>query len=352
MGPVPSETVCIYGARIISKHLDSLLCQIDGVKSAEDVEAIHQMRVASRRMRTALTIFASCFKKQEIKSVLKDVRDVTKELGEARDLDVHLLYLQEEAKNFSSARLNPGVRRLILRLNQQRQEAQTGVVKAMDQFVDDHIAGKIGKWAAPLLDQSRASYLFSPALYQLAFESINQRLDELEGRDLIVRDPAEVLELHAMRISAKRLRYTLEAFEDLYGDLIKPYLSKIKQIQETLGTVHDLDVWVEMIPAFIQEEELRITTYFGHAGPLKRLLPGLEAFRKAQEEKRKAEYSNFIQQWDAQTSDGVWLKLRQLISAPIDLETALRVSEMEKPSGVGMSLNLTDEEQANLPENH
>jgi CHAD domain-containing protein len=132
-----------------------------------------------------------------------------------------------------------------------------------------------------------------------------------------------------MRISAKRLRYTLEAFEDLYGDQIKPFLSAVKQIQEILGNVHDLDVWIAMIPAFIEEEKARIVSYYGHDGPVKRLLPGLEAFKQAQLEKRAATYNEFIKEWDARKVDGVWVKLRRLINTPIDLEAAIKTAQSE-----------------------
>jgi CHAD domain-containing protein len=329
MNPVASDTVCVYGARIIKKHLASLEAQIEGVKAAEDIEAIHQMRVASRRMRSALAIFSPCFRKPIIKSILKDVRGVTSALGEARDLDVHLEYIKGEAANYASSRLAPGIRRLILRLTQKRQDIQAHVTHAMEKFIKDDVIGELREWSAPLLANTQGVYLYSPALYHLAFDVINRSLDELESHEQIVRDPNEVAELHAMRISAKRLRYTLEAFEDLYGDPIKPYLSAVKQIQEILGNVHDLDVWIAMIPEFIEEEKARIVGYYGHAGPLKRLLPGLEAFKEAQLEKRGQTYVEFIQEWDTQKADGVWVKLRRLINTPIDLEAALRAAPAE-----------------------
>lgn len=327
MNPIASDTVCVYGARVVRRHLASLEAQIEGVKSARDIEAIHQMRVASRRMRSALAIFDPCFRKATIKSILKDVRGVTSALGEARDLDVHLDYLKGIAPNYSSARLAPGIRRLVLRLTQKRQEIQGHVMQAMDKFVKDDVVGAITDWSAPLLANTQAVYLYSPALYHLGFDVITERLNELESREEVVRDPNEVAELHAMRISAKRLRYTLEAFEDLYGDQLKPFLTEVKQIQEILGNVHDLDVWIAMIPAFIEEEKARIVGYYGHAGPLKRLLPGLEAFRQTQIEKRGQTYEEFIKEWDTQKAENVWDRLRRLINTPIDLEAALRAAQ-------------------------
>lgn len=321
-----ADTVCVYGARIIKRHLESLNAQIEGVKAAEDIEAIHQMRVASRRMRSALAIFRACFRGPLFKSILKDVKAVTGSLGTARDLDVQLAFLAEQAIKFDTPKLLPGIKRLHLRLAQKRGAVQPDVKAAMKQFIDDDVIAKLTQWADPLLAETEAVYLYSPSLYLLGFDHISQRLNDLEAKEAVIRDPANVSELHAMRISAKRLRYTLEAFEDLYAGQLKPYLSAAKKIQEVLGEVHDLDVWIDMIPAFIEEEKARIVTYFGHAGPLRRLLPGLEAFKQHQLESRAAKYVEFINEWDGQKTSGVWTQLRTLINTPINLEAAIKAA--------------------------
>ncbi|HNY83753.1 MAG TPA: CHAD domain-containing protein [Anaerolineaceae bacterium] len=321
-----TDTVCVYGARIIKRHLESLKAQIEGVKAAEDIEAIHQMRVASRRMRSALAIFRSCFRSPLYKSILKDVRAVTGSLGTARDLDVQLAYLAEQAIKFDTPKLSPGIKRLRLRLAQKRDSVQPNVNAAMKQFIVDDVIAKLNQWAEPLLAETEAVYLYSPSLYLLGFDNISQRLNDLEAKDTVIRDPANVGELHAMRICAKRLRYTLEAFEDLYAGQLKPYLSAVKKIQEMLGEVHDLDVWIDMIPTFIEEEQARIVAYFGHSGPLRRLMPGLEAFKHHQLENRAAKYVEFINEWDRQKTSGIWTQLRTLINTPIDLEAAVKAA--------------------------
>jgi len=141
-----------------------------------------------------------------------------------------------------------------------------------------------------------------------------------------------VTELHNMRISAKRLRYTMEAFADLYGGNLKPFISQTRNFQDVLGEIHDADVWVEMIPRFIQEEEERIRTYFGNNRPLRRLLPGLEAFQANRAEKRKADYQNFLGMWEKVDGERFWEELLKLINAPLNLEAALRsLQQLENP---------------------
>jgi len=82
------DAVTVYGAKIISRHGAAMAAEMEGVRKADDIEYIHRMRVASRRMRSALSIFRNCFSNKDYKEIYRDVRQVTRALGEARDLDV------------------------------------------------------------------------------------------------------------------------------------------------------------------------------------------------------------------------------------------------------------------------
>jgi len=324
------EATCIYGAKIIQRHLAAMAAEVEGVRAAEDIECIHRMRVATRRMRTALTLFSDCFPKQDYKKIQKDVRKITRALGEARDLDVQLEVIEAALGEFADPVFQPGIKRLKLRLTQRRAEVQQHVDAAMDRMLADQLIERLEAWATPLLEQSKSVYLYTPALYQLAFQGIQVRIDELLAHVPYIADPQNVLELHAMRISAKRLRYAMETFEELYGGQLKPYITTARKLQDQLGAIHDLDVWIVMIPQFIEEEKTRILGYFGNPRPLRRLLPGLEAFRQSRIAQREAEYADFLKEWakieDAQT----WDKLLKLINTPMDLEAAVQARKAEE----------------------
>ena len=324
------EATCIYGAKIIQRHLAAMAAEVEGVRAAEDIECIHRMRVATRRMRTALTLFSDCFPKQDYKKIQKDVRKITRALGEARDLDVQLEVIKAALEEFADPVFQPGIKRLKLRLTQRRAEVQQHVDAAMDRMLADQLIERLEAWATPLLEQSKSVYLYTPALYQLAFQGIQVRIDELLAHVPYITDPQNVLELHAMRISAKRLRYAMETFEELYGGQLKPYITTARKLQDQLGAIHDLDVWIVMIPQFIEEEKTRILGYFGNPRPLRRLLPGLEAFRQSRIAQREAEYADFLKEWakieDAQT----WDRLLKLINTPMDLEAAVQARKAEE----------------------
>ena len=84
------------------------------------------------------------------------------------------------------------------------------------------------------------------------------RIDEVYEYDGLVGDPANLTELHDMRIAFKRLRYLLEIFGDAFdGDLV-PFLDQVKAMQDLLGDIHDCDVQIPMLEehlAWLEQQE-------------------------------------------------------------------------------------------------
>ena len=83
-----------YGAEHLLGSLDSLTSEIKGVKGEDDIEFVHRMRVASRRLRSALVLFGECFDAEDVRNWNRAIRSVTRDLGEARDLDVQIAFPQ------------------------------------------------------------------------------------------------------------------------------------------------------------------------------------------------------------------------------------------------------------------
>lgn len=73
------------------------------------------------------------------------------------------------------------------------------------------------------------------------------RIDEVYAYDEAVRDPANITDLHDMRIACKRLRYVLEIFSIAFTADLEPYIEQIKVLQDLLGDIHDCDVQVPML---------------------------------------------------------------------------------------------------------
>jgi CHAD domain-containing protein len=108
----PSEPYRQAAARVVRVRAGELFEAAEGVLDTRDIERVHDMRVASRRLRAVLEIFAPCFPQSEFKGVLRDVKQLADALGERRDPDVHIEALQAFSRSLVPAN-RPGVARLV-----------------------------------------------------------------------------------------------------------------------------------------------------------------------------------------------------------------------------------------------
>src|SRR5436853_7155882 len=73
------------------------------------------------------------------------------------------------------------------------------------------------------------------------------RLEDLYSWESYVDNPFYIRELHNLRIAAKRLRYTLEVFEDVLPAASQAIVKELERVQEELGALHDSDVMIALL---------------------------------------------------------------------------------------------------------
>lgn len=264
----PSETAAdtsplalrTYAVALIEERLRRMVAQIPGVRSGHDIEAIHQMRVWSRRSRAALEVFRPCFKSKAFDDLEQQVRRVTRALGAARDLDVMIATLQKRETALPPEQ-QAGIVSFIAALRQQRKRRQKEVDAAMRTLERFDLLKRFTEIAACAEVQTvtktrrrkSASTIVDPTVSPAANAEriIAARLDALLRYEPFLTRPGCVTELHEMRIAAKRLRYTLEVFEKSvtaqHERFAKPYaqaIETVRLLQEHLGEIHDADVLV------------------------------------------------------------------------------------------------------------
>jgi CHAD domain-containing protein len=110
----PFEPYALAAARVVRLRADELFEHAENVLDTSDIERVHDMRVASRRLRAVLEIFEPCFPQGDFKTVLRDVKKLADALGERRDPDVHIEDLEELEKGFQVAH-RPGIDALVER---------------------------------------------------------------------------------------------------------------------------------------------------------------------------------------------------------------------------------------------
>jgi CHAD domain len=94
---------------------------------------------------------------------------------------------------------------------------------------------------------------------QMARRAIYTRLDEMYDCSANVDNPYEVRGLHNLRIAAKRLRYTLEIFEDILPPACRAFADELAQVQDELGAVHDSDVMIALLRLCLGSEDAGLT---------------------------------------------------------------------------------------------
>ena len=313
------ESYCLFGAKALLNRLQNVAREIDGVRKAEDIERIHDMRVATRRMRSALALFEKCLPGKDSRKWNKQMRRVTRALGTARDTDVQMDFLQGFLDSLTEKRYRAGIQRLLLRLRQCREKAQEAVAVAMDQLELSGVLEEMGGTLRRIRVHARMNHVDenSPHVYQQAYLTISLRLEDMLAYETYVTQPERLEELHAMRIASKRLRYTMEVFEPLYDGELKQPLKTVRKVQTMLGDIHDCDVWVDYLPQFLEEERARTVEYYGHARPLNRLKTGILYLQQERQEHRKALYSEFVQFWRQVQEQNLWDNLLEKISQPL-----------------------------------
>jgi CHAD domain-containing protein len=127
----PDEPFAHAGARAVRVRAEELFDHAEGVLDTSDIERVHDMRVASRRLRAVLEIFAPCFPKAEFKAALRDVKDLADALGERRDPDVQIAAMEAYAKEVAAAQ-RPGIEALIARFAERQAEGNRVLAEALE----------------------------------------------------------------------------------------------------------------------------------------------------------------------------------------------------------------------------
>ncbi len=288
------------------------------MRAAEDIEFIHRMRVASRRIRSCLPLFKECFPSGKYSVWRKEIRNITRALREARDADVEIAFLKAYIDKLEEENLRPGAERFLLRLRQRRERVQPRVIKALDRLLESGVVKDMEKSCRKMRREKRNAGANSPETYQKALVHITSRLEEIFAHEPSVYIPENIEEHHAMRIAVKRLRYTMEVFSPLYEDGLKNQLAVCKKLQDMLGDLHDCDVWMDYLPQFMEEERAYSLDYFGQDGSFGILEPGLLHLQKHLRERRSAIYEEFAACWKNLQEQNIWNNLKQFVQLTFD----------------------------------
>jgi CHAD domain-containing protein len=129
-------------ARVVSVRGEEVWEHLDRALDLDDIEGVHDMRVATRRLRAVLEIFGPCFERRRLRDVLRDVRQLADALGERRDPDVHIDALEAFAAAAPEPD-RPGVGVLVGRLREQQATANDRLATALAEAERTDLRGRV-----------------------------------------------------------------------------------------------------------------------------------------------------------------------------------------------------------------
>jgi CHAD domain-containing protein len=244
-----SSTVGEVALAVVRRHFAALLDHEPGTRLGDDSEELHDMRVASRRLRAALSLFTDVLPQRVLRGE-EDLRWVGGTLGEVRDLDVQL----EQLAQWLDLSLEPdraALEPLRERLERERASARTRMLESLDSrryesFVKSFrraLLGRpprgIGPWREPVLAAA-------PPLIEGRFHTFAKAGKRIEPT-------SAAADYHRLRIRGKRLRYALEFFADAYPDEAGKLIKRLVALQDILGLNQDAEVAIARLRALASD---------------------------------------------------------------------------------------------------
>jgi CHAD domain-containing protein len=129
-------------ALAVETRTDELFSFAEGVLDTADIERVHDMRVASRRLRAALEIFAPCFPKSLHRRVLREVKRLADDLGERRDRDVQIAELERLSGSLAAGD-RAGIGDLIKALREEQEAANVVLAGALERIERDDLHNRL-----------------------------------------------------------------------------------------------------------------------------------------------------------------------------------------------------------------
>jgi len=244
------------GRKVMLYQFAEMLKHEEACILGEDIEAIHDMRVATRRIRAAFIVFESGFKKGGLKPHLKGLKTTANILGKVRDYDVFI----EKANAYIESIPIPERKDLDILLNEweeQRALAHHALVEYFDSYQYHAFKRKFNLFLNTPFAGAIKPPKSKPRPYRVQEEApmlIYSRLAQIRAFDPFLEN-ASIEMLHTLRIEFKKFRYTVEYFREVLGPEAKPVIKDLKTIQDHLGDLHDAQVAILMLRTFLDEWE-------------------------------------------------------------------------------------------------
>ncbi|HZZ84114.1 MAG TPA: CHAD domain-containing protein [Anaeromyxobacteraceae bacterium] len=296
------------GARLVALALCQQAEKAAGaVGGPDDAEALHDFRVALRRLRTTIEGYDDCFAGIGRRRRARRLKKLARATNPARDAQVELEWLSEHGPKLR-ARHQGAVEWLSERLEARRTKAEAAArAELVPRFrrLVGRLRGKLERFEGHLADDGP-----QPSFAQVMAGVARERMAQLRERMSALSGPGDEAPIHKARIEAKRLRYLLEPLRGHPGADAEGAVALLKELQDVLGELHDLHVLAGVLAESLRDsaversERLHAMVYAddgadeGLRAELRRnLRPGLLALDRLVRRERDALFDRLRRDW-------------------------------------------------------
>jgi CHAD domain-containing protein len=250
MSPAPFAR---HLSAIVEKRIEQLAGAVQESHGGRSVEAVHDMRVASRRLRALGVTFRDLLRDGTQRRLEKKLRRVTRAAGTVRDLDVQMALLEGRRTAATKELERAALEHLLEMLTVRRAEATRRTERRLEKLDIDSVRGVVRRAAREVmrgLPTPEAQRAYALTLLEERVNDAAERVPPLDGAE----HPEE---LHQLRIDIKEIRYALELFEPLLGAHFPALHERARALQDLLGIHHDLVTLGDVVREHSQELDQR-----------------------------------------------------------------------------------------------
>jgi CHAD domain-containing protein len=295
--PVVDAARIVLGERLaaVGRRLYWALNQTE-----EDTDHVHQLRVSTRRAGAALKIFADCLPPKMLKRARRQLRELRRAAGKARDWDVFLADLTARLTHVSAGQ-RPGLHFLLGLGHGQRIAAQEHLVQAT-QNAEVELSRLQEDTLAALIPHAHGVV----HLADLSQTTLAKLLTELV--DAASQNLLDYERLHEVRILGKQLRYAMEVFVSCYHEDFRGKIyADVEHMQEMLGQANDSHVAAQQLDA------LRTRLLKTQRREWKVSAPGIEALIRFHQRRLARQRRRFLKWWKPWPISGAGADLRRIV---------------------------------------
>ena len=274
LSPATALTVRQAASRILARQVRDLLSFEKAARRGDDAEAVHQMRVQTRRLRAALALFSGVVQPPK-RANRPRLRWLARALGRVRDLDVLTALLEDRHLPHLEGVEAGQLEDLLAAMKERRWSAQQELRAAFAR-------GRYARLKTGLDELARRPHFAkrgeddAMAVRYLA-DAIQRVARRVSARPGMAERLPSAYDLHRLRIGVKRLRYLLDFHSETCGIAYEEERRLARQLQDCLGEIHDHDLLLE----WFAEAAGKASHEHGPRAPVKQTLlagpwPGLE----------------------------------------------------------------------------